>query len=531
MNRLALFQQMLGNMAAMAGKPLLYGADNRPLTPSAEYGIRRLAAKRTGSMKNWIPERLLSRDQEAFDRQEIVKRCIDLSQNDPNAAGVVDSFAATVIGAGLNPHPSLDWKLLDIDKDHAREIQRAQRFAYDEWSPWADAGERMNFGQIQYQTKNHMIRFGEYFVLCLMLDDPARPFSLALLVINPLRVKTPVDLVSDGRIRDGVELGAYGQPEAFWVKKSMPGMLMTPDTSANFMRIPARIGHRWNMIHRFVVKDPDAVRGFPALTPAVKLLRDFNDLLDAELVSNVVTAALTYFIEDHTGDPWDLADSFRTDSETTTTTDGKVKKTHYEETWPGRILYGNPSEKPHLLSANRPGVTFEPFTKVMKKMVSMAVGIPYPVLFKDVEGVNFAGFRAAMLDAWRVYTMERQWHADGLCSPVWRMLQEEACLRRRFMAPGFYRQLHHYTRALWRGTPKGDIEPVKAAQADILLNKNNLKTKSVITYEHGGGDFESNIDTLDEEREMEEERGLVPAADAKPPAVEKPQGGQTNADQ
>jgi capsid protein len=261
MSRLALFRNMIENMAAVSGRPLLYGPDNRPLAPSPEYGIRRLAAKRAGSLRNWVPERLRSSAQEFRDREEIVRRCIDLSQNDPNAAGVVDSMAATVIGAGLNPYPALDWKLLGIDKELAREIQRAQRAAFDLWSPWADAGERMNFGQIQYQTKNHMIRYGEYFVLVMMLDDPARPFALALMVINPLRVKTPVDLSSNGRIRDGVELGENGQPLAYWVKKNRPGGFSGADTSGNFMRIPGRVGHRWRLIHRFVVKDPEAVRG------------------------------------------------------------------------------------------------------------------------------------------------------------------------------------------------------------------------------------------------------------------------------
>jgi capsid protein len=238
-------------------------------------------------MKNWIPERLLSHSQESRDREEIVRRSVDLSQNDPNAAGVVDSCAATVIGSGLNPYPSVDWKLLGINKEQARKIQRFQRAAYDEWSPWADAGERMNFGQIQYQTKNHIIRVGEYFVICRIRDDPLWPFSLALMVINPLRVKTPVDRVSDSRIRDGVELGENGQPLAYWVKKNTLGSISGPDT-----------------------------------------------------------AVLTCFIEDHTGDPWDPTDSFRTDQEPRNLPDESTKKIFYEETWPGRILYGHPTRSP-----------------------------------------------------------------------------------------------------------------------------------------------------------------------------------------
>jgi lambda family phage portal protein len=517
-------------MAAATGKPLLYGPDNRPLAPTSEYGIRRLAAKRTGSMKNWVPARLLSRDQEARDREDIVRRCIDLSQNDPNAAGIIDNIAGTVIGSGLMPYPAIEWKLLGIEKEMARQIQRAQLSAYLQWTIWADAGERMNFGQIQYLTKNHLVRYGEYFVLCLMLDDPARPFSLALLVIDPQRVKTPVDLLKDGRIRDGVEMGEYGQPVAFWVKKSLPGNLMAPDTSANFLRIPARIGHRWNMIHRFVIKDAEAVRGYPVLTPLVKQLRDYNDLLDAELVSNVVTAALTYFIEDPAGAPWELANSFTTDTESNTINDDTAeqrKRTHYEETWPGRILYGNQGEKPHLLSADRPGVTFEPFVRLIRKTTAGGINWPYPILFKDPDGLNFAALRWALLDVWRVVTMDREWHAGDLCQPIWRMLQEEAWLRRYYKAPRFYARMHLYTHSSWLGSPKGDVEPVKAAQADILLNGLNSKTKRRIAYEHGSGDWFAVVDDIEEETEVEKEKNLYRDPDANSPSVTKATLGST----
>ena len=45
-----------------------------------------------------------------------------------------------------------------------------------------------------------------------------------------------------------------------------------------------------------MVKDAEQVRGWPYFTPAMKYFRDLNDLLNAELVSSVVTAALAYFI-------------------------------------------------------------------------------------------------------------------------------------------------------------------------------------------------------------------------------------------
>jgi capsid protein len=161
-----------------------------------------------------------------------------------------------------------------------------------------------------------------------------------------------------------------------------------------------------------------------------------------------------------------------------------------------------------MLAASRPGVTFEPFVKTVKKSISMVAGIPYVVNFKDVENTNFAGFRSAMLDAWRVFEADRTWHARVSCQPVADMLMEEAWLRGEIDYPDdFYSNRRALTRCAWRGSPKGDIEPVKAAQADVILIDNKLKTRTQATVERGG-DFRSNVEDLQEEKELLEAAGL-----------------------
>lgn len=143
----------------------------------------------------------------------------------------------------------------------------------------------MSFGQIQFLLEASLFQFGEYFVLLPMLpDDAQRPFSLACQVINPLRVKTLVD-VRDSNVRNGVELGPFGEAVAYWVKKAEPNgqsVNYWSDVKQNFLRIPAKRGHRRLVIHNFVTKSTEEVRGWPLLAPAVKMFRDFSDLVDVE---------------------------------------------------------------------------------------------------------------------------------------------------------------------------------------------------------------------------------------------------------
>ena len=315
----------------------------------------------------------------------------------------------------------------------------------------------------------------------------------------------------DSNIRDGVELGDYGRPVAYWIKKNDPHSpyKYRGDVSDNFLRIPARKGHRHCVLHGFLVKDAEQVRGVPMLAPAMKFFRDLNDFLDAELVSNIVTAAFSLFIEVGAGSsPEEYASLLGVVGDTTTGFNGQTVEERYQELNPGAIMYGSNGEKPHAISANRPGATFEPFTKVIKKAISSAINQPYAVAFKDVENTNYAGFRSAMLDAWRVFSHFRNWFGEGFCQPVYTMLQEEAYLRGRFDVPDFYKNMHPLTRAEWRGAPKGDIEPIKAVQADILAVQNNLKSRAEVIAERGG-DLRTTLDQLQEEQEMLEKRGLT----------------------
>lgn len=505
---------MYGTAATVAlPKPVLYAPNGNviPITPDSYYNYKRSAAKRTGSMKNWIPQRLFSRQQEAMEREAIVARSVDLTNNDPHASGVVDTFATTIAGSGLRPIPALDPDILGLSKDDIRTLQAKQRAVYQKWYTTADASGTMTFGALQYLCIRNLCEYGEYIILTHMIDSPRRPYMLALRVINPLRLKTPTDKLNDPSIKDGVEIGSYGEPVAYWIKRSSQALAgaQLPDTSQNFFRIPAFSGHRPNVIHRFISREPEQLRGMPLLTPSMKFFRDLNDYLDTELVSNIVASAISIFIELAPGnDPMQIAQNLSSFTDTDYKSTGEERTVRYEELLGGTIYYGNNGEKPHLLSPNRPGTTFDPFTKIVKKAIAMGINVPYPVLFKDVEGVNFAGFRSAMLDAWRVFMMHRTWLGEDTCQPIYTMLQEEAYLKGEISISDFYTNMHALTHADWRGSPKGDIEPIKAVQADALAIQNNIKTRAECIAERGG-DIRSVFDQLEEEQQMMKDRGLT----------------------
>lgn len=273
------------------------------------------------------------------------------------------------------------------------------------------------------------------------------------------------------------------------------------------------------------MRDPEQIRGEPILATGMRFFRNFADLLGAELTTNVITAAMGIFIE--AGE-----DSYTTAQKLLDPDKERQDNERWQSVDPGDIWYGQKGEKPHMLAADRPGTTFDPFTKIIKKAISAGTGIPYNVVFKELDGVTFAGFRAAMLEAWRVYSYHRSRIGQRDLRRRYTMLMEEAWAMGRISAgPEFFDRIHLYTTAEWIGAPKGDIEPYKAAQADIMKVGANIKTLERAIIEDGGAGFEEVTDQRSEENTVLTDKSLpvpgAPAAQADEP-LEPPEEGVQN---
>lgn len=498
---------------AAAQSPGLVKPDGSPLISPEPSTYSRIGSKKSGSMKKWNPVSINGQLQD-MERETIVDRAGDLVMNDPNAAGVVETFANTVVGTGLNPHPNFDPKMVGMTDDEGNEFKDKCRDVVKVWSPFADVAGRMTFGGCQFLAQRQVVQHGEYLFLVVMDSSPSRPYYLCLQSISPKRLKTPIDLTKQTNLHNGVEVGPRGEPRAYWIKKTQGSSLMRlSDSSENFVRISARKGHRVKVLHGFMMNESEQFRGMPMFGPGMKFFRDLSDYLDAELVANVITAAFALFIETGSVNPLTQAERTATITETGYKSDGTEYDQRYEEIEPGVVMYGNAGEKPYSISADRPGRTFDVFIKRILMSIANSTGVPYPVLFQDFEGMNYASYRSAMLEAWRVFRNRRRWLGESFCQPLYRMLIEEAWLRDEIQSDNFYRDMNRLTSSDWIGPPKGQIEPIKEVQADILAVNNNFKTLEEVLLENDR-ELNSTLKQIEAEKDLQEEMGIMPVEES-----------------
>ena len=468
--------------------------------------VSRNAGAHRGSLSKWRAPETISLSQQAGERNIAQNRAADLAVNDWAASSAVNAITLNAVGTGLRPQLRLNAKRLGISPEAARELQAEIETIFNRWTPYAHVRGLLHFEDLQFLGLRTMLRVGELVHLPVMSDDPYRPLGLAIQDVSPRRLRTPFDLANDPSIVDGVEMSAAGAPQAYWIATPppnyAPGLGFSVLPSGFFTRVPARVGHRPGCFHLYRYLEDEQVRGESIFTPGINLFRHLSDSLDNELLAQVVTASLALFIAKEAGGPR-VPDFVREEP-------GKEgeKPYYYEEVEPGTVMYGNKDEKPYVLESSRPSPNFASFSEFVLRAMAASVDMPYEVISKDFSKTNYSSARAALLEAWRVFSLYRAWLVRHYCQPVLRMVIEEAwlagLLKFPAAAPDFYDAAGDYCNAIWIGPPRGYVDPVKEVAATVTALENRLMTYSEAIAERGR-DFEEVMD----EREEEEARMAI----------------------
>ena len=474
--------------------------------------ISRTGGTHSGALANWTPMRVSWRE-EGRQREAIADRANDLVANDAHACSLIEAISINAVGPGLWPQSKPNWKRLGITEEQAAEIAEQAEWEFDLWNREADARGISDFFGIQFQNLWSMLVNGEFLNLPLMLPDPSRRYRLALQALDPTRMRTPADLLGKPDIRDGVRLGALGEPTGYFIANPVDPWMMaglyfyTSLPSASYQELPPRRGHRPVVLHRFHQKIPEQVRGISILAPAMSYFRNLGDYLDYELLGAIIASSFPVFIEKSS--PFDAANLQGVRQPTT----GAVDQTTYQEVPPGQILYGNAGEKPHILKSDRPGNSFQTFVETVLRAVGAATGMPYEIIAKDFSKTNYSSARAALQEAWRVFELYQDWLINHFCRVVWEMFFEEAVLRNRIRlpagAPDFYDFRAEYCAASWVGPERTNVDPVKEMVADLLGLKAGVTTLADIAAKKNK-DWEAQAKQRSRERKTFEKLDLDP---------------------
>ena len=260
-------------------------------------------------------------------------------------------------------------------------------------------------------------------------------------------------------------------------------------------------------------------RGVPFLAPVIETLKQLGRYSDAELMAAVIGGIFAIFFEHST----DNDNSDYVGEESAASDLGIAEQRENElQTWQEGLktvgindMYGMIADLPmntaaKSISPARPNTAFDAFVTSLVRQIGSALGIPAEVLFLNFES-SYSASRGALLEAWKLFNYWRQWWITNFCQPIYEEWLQEAVLKGRVNAPGFFDDpmiRYAYSWADWTGPSQGQLDPVKEVNAAILRVENGFSTRQRETAELTGGDWELNHRQRVKEENLRREAGF-----------------------
>lgn len=431
----------------------------------------------------------------------------DLDRNNPLAAGGLDTIVDNVVATGLRPQSVVDRAILGITEEEASAKQtEIERWFY----LWAESSDgdvtrHGNYWEHQAMVLLNTLLSGDVFTIRRFKERAGGIFGTCLQMVEADRCMTPPGKDAPiGKVFGGVEVDTDGEPVRYHFRKDHPGdaYLSRLGNPNEFTSVRAYDDAGMPLcLHHYVRRRPDQKRGISILAPVMEQFRQLGRYTEAELTAAVVSGMFSVFVK--TTAP--------TGSVLPGTIPGQIGGQNITPTGTGltRLQSGMimdlaPGEDVEFANPNRPNTAFDPFTASILKHIGVGLGLPHEVLVKHFTA-SYSASRAAIMEAWKSFRRRRQWLVTSDCQPVYAWVISEAVARGYIDLPGFFEdpvRRAAWLGAVWRGSPMGQLDPLKEAKAaKEWLSIPGATTIQNIAAELFGADWEDNLDQVRRERE------------------------------
>lgn len=447
-------------------------------------------------------------DADIVDNIETLRaRSRDLYMGAPIATGAIKTIRTNVVGSGLMLDAQIDAEFLGLTPEKAAKWERDTEREFALWanSVECDAERRQTFVQLQALALLSAILSGDVFVTLPIIKRNGSPYDVRIGLIEADRVCNPLIIDPTRDVFGGVELDAFGATVAYYVADRHPHALNWR-AEAKWKRVVA-FGHatgRRNVLHLMCdVERPSQRRGVPLLAPVIESLKQIDRYTDAELMAAVVSGMFTVFIKSKDPDSPLSQAMMPADEIGNDPADYALGN--------GSIVALDEGEEIQIANPNRPNPAFDGFVLALCRQVGAALEIPYELLLKNFNA-SYSASRAALLEAWKMFRMRREWLVTNFCQPIYEEWLTEAILKGRVKAPGFFEDpaiRAAWCKADWYGDAQGQLDPLKEAKAAKVRVDEGFSTREREASELTGMKFEAIHAVRKREEEMRRDAGLT----------------------
>ncbi len=468
-------------------------------------GSRYAAAQTTRLGEGWIP--VTKTINEIINSQSgvIRARVQQLVRDMPYFKRARDVMVNYTVGRGIRYEP----KVMGADGKLAREINRTLEDGWNRWSDEADLARKMDLYGMMRLSKGQEVEAGEYLCVLVTAKQPGRFLPVGI------RTYEPEWLSSEGARGEGGSAlwdAATGQQAPAGRQRGILGGveydLATGEILAYHLKepgstkgAPVRVPAQW-VIHGHEVIRPNQLRGISPFVTAILIAHSLNEIMGSELDAAQMASKWLAFVETP-GNEWGIQQGRITGTETGA--DGTIKQIEHLENC--IVEYVQAGQKVNFASANRPGNNFEPFVRLIIRMVAITTGTSYELLSGDYSGLAYSNLKSIRNDLLEGFDPLIDRHVYQQCKPLQRWFLSYGAMTGALYLPGYDANPARFHRAYWQPSGHRLLDPLRETKANTEQVRGLTKSPQEICAERGR-DFEDVLEEISSARDLAAEKGL-----------------------
>ena len=454
------------------------------------------------NLRSWRPPSRISADAAILPvLSDLQDTSSDLIRNDSFASAAINAMVTGTVGSGLKPNSQPIYKVLEISEEKARNFAEECEQYFSLWAndKSCELGNKLNFWGIESLLFRSSLEFGDVFVA--KRQRKGAKLGLCLQLIEAGRVKTPPEKEGEGEIKEGIILDKKtGEPRFAYISSPVN------DFEDRFTRVGFRnpATGEVQLLQLANRKRFGQTRGVPYLANSTTLLKKMSQYAEGELSA----AALSSFIAFVTKTPFDESESgdFGIGEERE-----RPRSDIPQKIKPNTNIHLANGEEIDMLNPSRPNANFASFYDYMSKIVASELEQPLQVILCHFE-TSYSASRAAIIKAYQVYKLRRQWLADNFHKPVWNWFITD-CVRKKIIdAPGFFEselKRRAYLNCDWVGDSCIQLDPSKESKGAKELYDLGIVSKKHLTQMLTGKSYEDVVNQLKKEKQMVPEEPIA----------------------
>lgn len=388
----------------------------------------------------------------------------------------------------------------------------ANRVIEEGWAKWSKrrnctVNKRHDFVSVQRLVYKSVKRDGEIFVRKVKgFRGNKFNFSLQLIEADHLDIKMNTSMENGNYVRMGVELNEWGEAVAYHFLEKHPGdYLGDKRFKSRRIRIPAD-----EIVHVYDPERVDQTRGFPDGVASMVRSNMLNGYQEAELVAARTSSSKMGFYITPDGESYSGDDSEFDDEGNETEVITEADPGTFEELPEG---YDFKAYDPQ-----HPTTAFGAFIKSILQGIASGLGISYPNMANDYEGVSYSSLRQANLNDRDGWKEEQQWLVEQLHQEIfsdWLLM----ALTSDQLTPLVASRYERYDNATWRPRGWAWVDPQKESTANKMNVDMGTESLTNIAAEQGR-DIEEVFQERQKEIKLAEKYGINLLTNQKTDTVE-----------